>query len=361
MATIIFFIGLGYVLNIIWLSFGFSKMKDFSFPKTWPSTRFSIVVPFRNEAINLPLLLNSISLLNYPKDLFEVILVDDESDDEIQFANYDFPITVLRNSRKTLSPKKDAITTAIPHAKFDWIITTDADCVVSENWLNTFDAFVQHNHPEMIASGVYYQTDLSILDAFQQLDLLSLQGTTIGSFGNQQAFMCNGANFAYTKDFFYELNGFEGNETIASGDDVFLLQKGMKRNPSKVHFLKSHEALVKTQPEKSWYRLFHQRVRWASKTGNYSGIYSKQLGLSVFLMNLSLLFLIITANWKSLIVFFGIKFAVDLILLIQTSRFFQIKLTHLLASSLIYPLFSTLVAFYSFWGNYTWKGRRFKL
>jgi cellulose synthase/poly-beta-1,6-N-acetylglucosamine synthase-like glycosyltransferase len=43
-------------------------------------TRFTIIVPFRNEA-NLPLLLDSISKLHYPKERFEVILVDDESEE----------------------------------------------------------------------------------------------------------------------------------------------------------------------------------------------------------------------------------------------------------------------------------------
>jgi hypothetical protein len=59
---------------------------------------------------------------------------------------------------------------------------------------------------------------------FQQLDLVSLQGATIGSFGIGKGFMCNGANLAYKKSLFQELNGFR-NDTIASGDDVFLLQK----------------------------------------------------------------------------------------------------------------------------------------
>jgi hypothetical protein len=54
---------------------------------------------------------------------------------------------------------------------------------------------------------------------------LSLQGATIGSFGIGKGFMCNGANLAYKKSLFQELNGFQGNDTIASGDDVFLLQK----------------------------------------------------------------------------------------------------------------------------------------
>jgi hypothetical protein len=63
-----------------------------------------------------------------------------------------------------------------------------------------------------------------ILHHFQQLDIASLQGATIGSFGINKGFMCNGANFVY-QILFQELNGFHGNDTIASGDDVFLLQK----------------------------------------------------------------------------------------------------------------------------------------
>ena len=80
---------------------------------------------------------------------------------------------------------------------------------------------------------------------FQQLDFLSLQGATIGSFGIKKPFMCNGANFAYTKAFFKELNGFEGNENIASGDDVFLLQKAIQRDKNDVDFLKS-KSIVQT-------------------------------------------------------------------------------------------------------------------
>jgi hypothetical protein len=71
------------------------------------------------------------------------------------------------------------------------------------------------------------------LDHFQQLDLTSLQGATIGSFGLNKAFMCNGANFAYTKSLFEKLNGFDGNNKIASGDDVFLLQKAVEKFPEK--------------------------------------------------------------------------------------------------------------------------------
>lgn len=364
METGIIIITTWYVLNIVWLIYGFAIVKTFT-PKTnTPSTQFTIVVPFRNEKQNLPKLLHSIEQLNYPYDLFNVILVDDDSTDSFEIPNIKFQISVLKNIRKTNSPKKDAINTAIKNVETEWIVTTDADCIVPINWLNTFDAFIKEHNPKMMASGVYYQTENSVLDNFQQLDLMSLQATTIGSFGNHMPFMCNGANFAYRKDFFEELDGFKGNDNIASGDDVFLLQKALNYESENVHFVKSNETLVLTQTEKSWATLFHQRVRWASKTGSYSGVYSKQLGLCVFLMNFTwlatLLFwlfsLTTTSIFLSVII---LKFLVDNILIYQGNKFFKIKTNHLLLSNLIYPFFSTTVAFYSFFGTYTWKGRTF--
>ena len=211
-----------YILFIGQLIYGFNRMKRFSRKEFTPKTSFSIVVPFRNEKENLPNLLHSISLLNYPKELVEVILVDDDSEEVFSVQDLVFSLKVIKNDRKSNSPKKDAIETAIQVAKNDWIITTDADCLIQKDWLTTFDQYIQENEVEMVASGVCYVPKSGFLSAFQNLDFLSLQGATIGSFGIEKPFMCNGANFAYSKHFFKELNGFQGNETIASGDDVFL-------------------------------------------------------------------------------------------------------------------------------------------
>lgn len=364
METAIGIIVIWYVLNILWLVYGFSKVTLFTYEEKTPSTKFTIIIPFRNEAQNLPKILDSINKLNYPKHLFNVILVDDDSSDEFQIGSYNFPLLVLKNNRKTKSPKKDAINTAIEKVETEWVITTDADCIVPKNWLQAYDAYIQENNSKMMASGVYYASENNFLSSFQQLDLMSLQGTTIGSFGNNNAFMCNGANFAYRMDFFETLKGFEDNDTIASGDDVFLLQKALKNETKEVHFIKSNETLVLTNTEKSWSTLFHQRVRWASKTGNYSGVYSKQLGLSVFLMNFTwiviLLFWLFSLLPTSIFIFvFLLKFLVDNILIHQSSRFFKINPNYILISNLIYPFFSSSVVFYSFFGTYNWKGRTF--
>ena len=354
-----------YLLFIGQLIYGFNRMRRFSKTEFTPKTSFSIVISFRNEKENLPNLLHSISLLNYPKELMEVILVDDDSEDEFRIQNLEFRIQTLKNIRKSNSPKKDAIETAIQIAKKNWIITTDADCLVQKDWLTIYDQYIQENEVKMVASGVCYIQKNGFLSAFQNLDFLSLQGATIGSFGIGKPFMCNGANFAYSKHFFKELNGFQGNETIASGDDVFLLQKAVSFAPKKVGFLLAKESIVATKPVATWSELFQQRVRWASKSTGYSSIYGKLLALVVFGGNLAwivsfLLWLIGFLDQNIFMLFVALKFLVDFILIYKTASFFESKLQYVLASSLLYPFFSVSVAVYSLFGNYSWKGRNFR-
>ncbi len=363
---------ISYTIFIGLLIYGFSKVKPFTSLNKEAKTSFSIVIPFRNEAKNLPELLQSFTQLNYPKDLFEIILVDDTSSDnsvhcikEWKIDNPMFDVTILNNVRSSNSPKKDAITNAVLIAKHDWIITTDADCSVRENWLSTFDSYIENNLVEMIAGAVVYSIKKGLLSHFQQMDLLSLQGATIGSFGLNKAFMCNGANFAYSKKLFHDLNGFEGNTTIASGDDVFLLQKAVSKYPKKVHYLKSEAAIVTTQTEESWLTLFYQRVRWASKTGAYESVFSKGLAIVVFGANLSLvlgLFLILlnVMHWELLLMLFLVKFLLDYTLMYKTNWFLRMCMYSAVVSSLLYPFFSSGVALYSWVGNYEWKGRSFK-
>ncbi|HOD10177.1 MAG TPA: glycosyltransferase [Flavobacterium sp.] len=362
-----------YTYSIARLLFGFNNVKVYESKNLYPKTKFSLIVPFRNEEKNLSKLLESFSKLNYPHDLIEIIMVDDFSKDQSErvyiqwrMKNNTFDTTLLENLRLSNSPKKDAIARAIPIVKNEWIITTDADCIVNKNWLLTIDNYIQENNVKMIASSVIYKTKNNWLHHFQQMDLLSLQGTTIGSFGLGKPFMCNGANFAYKKQLFIDLDGFNGNNKIASGDDVFLLQKAIQKSPEKVHFLKSKDTIVVTKPENDLFKLFMQRVRWASKTSSYSSLYAKFLAITVLLMNLSLIlslwFVIIQKmDWKILLGTFLIKYCIDYILLFKTNKFLlNGRFILPLASSLIYPFFASTVAIYSLFGNYSWKGRRFK-
>ena len=365
MIVVLYIITLLYCLAIIALIYGFTKVNSFDYLGLKPKNKFSIVVPFRNEAENLPILLNSFSKLNYPADFFEVILVDDESEEVFNAQRSVFSIQIIKNIRVSCSPKKDAISTAIQVVNNDWIITTDADCVVNEDWLSALDNYIQLHDVSMIAGAVSYDCKNSFLHYFQQLDLASLQGATIGSFGLRKGFMCNGANFAYTKSFFQELDGFQGNDGIASGDDVFLLQKAISRFPEKVHYLKSKNNIVLTKPLDDWKSLFYQRVRWASKTGSYQSSFGKGLGLMVLGGNLCLAlgvgcWVLGLTPFLNIILIFCLKFMVDSVLIYKATLFLtKNSMRYLILGSLVYPLFSVSVALYSLFGKYEWKGRQF--
>jgi cellulose synthase/poly-beta-1,6-N-acetylglucosamine synthase-like glycosyltransferase len=371
-------IAIPYYALIISFIFGFDMIKPFKSPKKESENRFSIIIPFRNEERSLPTLLKSIEELDYPKELFEIIFVDDSSEDDSvdiinefinkrPFDSHQGDIHIINNNRKTGSPKKDAINTAIDTAHFDWIITTDADCTFPKNWLLSFDAFIQKNKPKLIVAPVTYMSNNRFFEQFQLLDFLSLQGSTIGGFGIKKPFLCNGANLCYSKQAFNEVSGFDGNSSIASGDDIFLLEKINTKYPNKVHYLKTIEVIVKTEPQHSFKELVNQRVRWAAKSTSYNNPFGKFVSLSVFAMNALLIVLLLTSilgynSWQLLLFLFVLKFLVDLILIFKTATFFkQLNiLKNFSLSSLLYPFFIMFVIIVSLKSRYTWKGRQFK-
>jgi len=368
--AIIFFL---YFICIIRLLFAFKKVPLFATLALQPKIFFSVIIPFRNESENLPNLLKSIENLNYPSQMFEIIFVNDASEDtseEIITAAIEkskFAIKLLQNNRISNSPKKDAISEGIKNSSFGWIVTTDADCELPKNWLKSLDSFIQKNNPLMICGPVIYKSNGSFIENFQQLDGLSLQSVTIGSFGLRNPFLCNGANLAYKKEAFLKVNGFSGNDHIASGDDIFLLEKMKKAFPGQVQFLKSEEAIVATKTQKNWKSAINQRVRWASKTSKQANPYSLILGMIVFLVNISVLvfpfFLVFDfENSPFFILLIFLKLIIDFIAVRQAAHFFEIKIKfwRFLWHPFLYAVLILVIVIKSLGGNYTWKGRTFK-
>ena len=373
MSLLFICITLVYLVLIGSFIIGFDKVESFTVADLKPKTTFSIIIPFRNEAEHLPELLASLKHLNYPKYLFEVLCIDDDSNDnsvalisEFSEAHPEFEIRVLNNTRTSNSPKKDAITSAINSSQYHWIVTTDADCILPKYWLDSFDAFIQQKTKELIIAPVTYTGINSSLKRFQLLDFLSLMGATVGGFGIKKPFLCNGANLAYSKELFNTVNGFNGNDTIASGDDIFLLEKALKLNKNNVGYLKSQHAIVQTKPQPNWTNLIAQRKRWAAKTSSYNSLFGKLTGLIVLAMNGTLictltLTLLGLFNLRLFLYLFIIKSGIDFLLLFKTSQFFNQEryLKSYIISSIVYPFFSVYIAFISLFTTYKWKDRTF--
>ena len=187
------------------------------------------------------------------------------------------------------SYKKKAIETGIAAATGELIVTTDADCIANQEWLQTIAAFKKEKDSVFIAAPVVIDCNSSVVQLFQAMDFMILQGITGASVYKKIHSMCNGANLAYERKVFYEVNGFTGIDNIASGDDMLLMHKIWKQYPDKVHYLKSKEAIVSTQPMKTWKAFFNQRIRWASKAKKYDDKRIIAVLLLVYLFNLSFL------------------------------------------------------------------------
>lgn len=372
--NLIIFIFICYFILISIFIVGYYKVKVLKSNTRKLKTFFTVIIPFRNEERNLPTLINSLLKIEYSKKLFEIIFIDDYSEDnsveiiENLLFKKQLNFKIISNVRKSNSPKKDAIEIGIKNSMNEWIITTDADCKVPKKWLTNFDNYIQTYNPKMISAPVTFTIKKSILENFQLLDFASLIGVTIGGFGIHKSFLCNGANLCYSKSVFNEVQGFKGDNNISSGDDIFLLEKFQRTYPNNLYFIRKNSSTVYTIPQVSLKKLISQRLRWASKSKFYKNSFGKLVGLMVFLTNLFLIFLLILSIFKpnyliSLIILFLIKLIIDFIVISNTLSLTK-QLKHLIyypIIAILHPFFIVFISFLSIFNtHFDWKGRNYK-
>ncbi len=365
-----------YCQTLLWILVGFtrfSKGKDIAGKDL---SGFTVIIPFRNEEDRILPLLESLQNIEYKLDLFEIILVDDASDDNSvelirqRLGTSNLNWKILPNERSSGSPKKDAISVGIKASGKDWIMTTDADCTVPPLWLQRYDRYIGKNQPVMVCGPVsfYHLGTTSLAAHYQMIEGICLQGVTIGGFGFKRPLLCNGANLAYKKEAFEKVAGFTDNSDMASGDDIFLMDKIRKQYRGKVGFLKDPHAIVRTLVMNNWKAVLQQRIRWASKTTKQQNSMSKFVASIIFLTNVLIVLCCIwipVLKWDLyhllLMVPLG-KIGIDLFFLVWVNQFFKTKLNIglTLIISILYPFISSLIAIRSIFGGYRWKGRNFK-
>ena len=338
---------------------------------------FTVIIPARNEEDNIRKYLPSVLQQNYPTELFEVIVIDDYSTDAtadvvVKFQSQYSNLKLLR--LKDILPdvtlnsyKKKAIEKAIEQASGDWIVTTDADCLVNKNWLQCFSGFIVERNPVFVAAPVAFFNDHSFLSVFQSLDFMSLQGITAASVNMGFHSMCNGANLAYKKLMFKEVNGFAGIDNIASGDDMLLMHKIYEKQPEGVKFLLAQDAIVRTVAMPDWKSFFNQRIRWASKADSYQDKRIFWVLAFVYFLNLLLLVIFIAAFFKPVLFVYWL-----ILLMIKTLtefRFMSIVAAFFGEQKLLnwfvwmqpfHITYTVIAGWLGKFGSYQWKGRKVK-
>jgi cellulose synthase/poly-beta-1,6-N-acetylglucosamine synthase-like glycosyltransferase len=358
-------VGITYAVLIGSFYKGLLKTKPLLVTEESTNNSYSILIALRNEEKNLEALFESLKKLSYPKDQYEIIFINDHSEDTsidllsvFKAENLNTQIQILHNIG---IGKKAALSMGVAHSNYDWILTTDADCTLPITWIQCYDTLLQQEEYKYISGPVSLTHNNTFLNQFQNIEFLSLQGTTMGSYAIHKPFMSNGANSGFSRSVFLDMSGYKGNESIASGDDVFLLEKIISKYPKGVAFIKSRDAIVVTESETTWRGLINQKIRWAAKATSYKNRTGIWVGTIVFLSNL-LLLLLLALSWKLAAIFFAGKLILDFIFLKKTVHFFKIKLSFPLFiwSSILYPFFNVWVFLLSQFKGFEWKGRTLK-
>ena len=377
------FLLIPYAALILYYRQSWLQMKNYEIDNgNVPLTTVSVIIPARNEEKNIGRCIKSILEQTYAKHLLEVIVVDDYSTDQTvnvvaAFNKSNIRIIKLADivgDAKLNSYKKKAVETGIANAMGDLIITTDADCTAPAKWIETVVSLYQQTRPVLIVAPVSYASPAAgdpiftrFFKIFQALDFMTLQGITGAGVSKKIHNMCNGANLAYERKVFYEVDGFKGIDKIASGDDMLLMHKIQKIYPRRITYLKSPEAIVQTKAASTVAEFINQRIRWASKADKYPDFKITAVLAFVYLFNAWILILAVIsltsfdALFLLVLVLVGKTF-VEFTFLFPVANFFKSKkaLWWFVPSQPFHIIYMLVAGWLGKFGTYTWKGRKVK-
>lgn len=368
MTTVLSLLLILYLLMLVALLTGWVRIRRQQMPpRTANPPGVSVVIAFRNEAANLAHVVADLVNSSFPPDRFEIILVDDHSEDNsrevIQTTDHAKATVTVLQLPLGKQGKKAALTLAIEHARFGIVATTDADCRLSKNWISCVASYFEDEQTKMLLGPVKLSGDGTFFGNLQILEFVSVAATTAATIGLGHPVMANGANFAFRKDVFKEVGGYEDNMAIASGDDEFLLRRVCRRYPDGVRYLNYFEATVSTPPQPGLKSFFHQRMRWAGKWRHNSDALAR--GMAAFVLFVQTAFLILLfrniLHPGASLTLVVMKVFFEGILLAWMSSFLDRRFNGwtFLLMQLFYPPYVIGVSIGSMVFPYHWKGRRY--
>jgi len=289
---------------------------------------FSIVIAAKNEETNLPGLINSLNNLIYPKEKFEIILVDDNSNDNtFTLANElkkDIDnFNAYKISDKKLPGKKGALTFGIGRANNPYIMITDADCRPGPNWLNIYSGYFEKGVDFLFGISPFIQNNTLInkISCFENLrnSILTFTAAKLGI-----PYSASARNFGFKKTSFEKLNGYANTAETLSGDDDLLLREAVK-NRFKIGIIINKDALVLSSAKNNFREYLIQKSRHTKTSIHYLLKHKILLG-SWHILNLFFLFSIVLYFVNSFFLWlFVLKILTDITLVLFTQKTFNYK------------------------------------
>jgi len=361
-----------YGLFLIERTLSFSRYKPIIHSISDNSPFVTVLIAARNEERNIPRLLQSLKIQSYPSSRFEVIVINDLSQDgTVEMAKASAVgienFTILTpDFRPETGHKKHALAFGISNAKGNLILTTDADCIVGKEWIKTMVSYFDEN-TAMVSGPVRMITSDNFFSLYQALEFSGLVGIGAGSVALNNPNICNGANLAYRKNVFSEVNGFEDNLHLASGDDEFLMHKIHALEKYQIVFAKNIEAVIDTLPCLGFIELLMQRIRWGSKSRHYRNKKITLIMMTAFFSNfITILMLILGLYFRILLIpsliLIAVKAVCEIAMLYKINSFQRTpyRVFAYLPSIPFQFVFMLFAGIASQFYTYSWKGRKVK-
>ena len=369
-----------YSIGILGLWLIVRGRRDDARPAAGGTTKVTVVVAARNEAGNIEPLLESLARQDYPHDLLEIIIVNDNSTDRTPIIVSGF---IERNRQQSglsirliynpFSGKKRAIGYGIEKASGELILTTDADCIVGPGWVSAHAAAFAavgksghaadsepqggNEHAEVGATGsadlvlgeVYQGPPKGFVALFGMFEFSALQSVTEAAVLAGHPVMCNAANLSFRREVYLRHAG-ELKGDLPSGDDMFLLH-AVKRGGGNIRHAGSRAAAVETASAVKAAALLRQRARWASKTFYYSDTATLTLAAATAACNAAVTAaavasVISVTHLPLLAALYGLRLVPDYLIIARNikKRGEKLPLAAFILSELIYPFYFMTVA-----------------
>ncbi|GAA5219544.1 glycosyltransferase [Membranihabitans marinus] len=360
-------IGSVYILVQLFLWFTWNRTANISLNiKDLPQLSLTVLIPVRDEGKNIAACIDSILKQSYAYDGFEILVVDDHSSDETAEVVSQYSMVKYLALGPNQHGKKAAINAGVKEAAGEIILTLDGDCIVGENWVINMVGSLIGKSADIVVGPLVLQgkSQGNYVQKYQKIEQAALNIINCAGLVSRTFYSSNGANMGFYRKTFLELNPFESNAHIASGDDVFFVHKAVAHG-MKIAYVKAKKAIVSTWVQPNFESFLNQRLRWASKSKAYVHVGTNWYLYSFIAHNIVFLILIILSIVHPLsrtyLFYFIISKSIMDYIIIRTGLWWtgQNAMTREIIGASYFQFFYASILLYRILkqGEFTWKGR----
>ena len=351
-----------YLLLLLLILIGLSRLNKSG--NNQKLHKISVVIAARNESGRITSCLKSLEWLDYPQDLYEVIFVDDCSDDDTAKIISDFvdrhdhwKLIRLTEKSTTLRGKKNALLCGIDQAAGELICTTDADCRVPKTWLEGMNRYFA-NPVAMVLGYSPLKKTPGFINLFLRFDNLFSAIASAAPAKLGFPFTSVGRNMAYRKEAYDNAGGFLALKKFKSGDDIHLTERFRYLNSGRIEYCAHPDTFVETDPPENFDEIFHQQIRKNSKI-LLSTMPSIVLAIMIFIYYVLLVAIPLRSPefLNTWLIFLIAKLVFEFIPLALANKIFQqkIKWAVIILFQFLYPVHIIGFSMLGLFQIYKWK------